>query len=67
MTVSATAWPEILFLTAWKRLSFSILKDPLYAPEDEKFSARLNKWAKAQALKGLALASKLKNPPGKTA
>ena len=46
---------------------FSILKDPLYAPKDEKFSARLNKWVKAQALKGMALASKLKNPPGKAA
>lgn len=44
-----------------ERALYLILNDPQYAPEDEKFSSKLNKWLKAQALKGMALASKIKN------
>jgi phytoene dehydrogenase-like protein/NAD-dependent dihydropyrimidine dehydrogenase PreA subunit len=44
-----------------QRALYLILNDPQYAPEDEKFSSKLNKWVKAQALKGMALASRIRN------
>jgi phytoene dehydrogenase-like protein/NAD-dependent dihydropyrimidine dehydrogenase PreA subunit len=39
---------------------FAILGDPIYAPEDEKASARRSKWAKAQLFKLLAFRQRLK-------
>jgi phytoene dehydrogenase-like protein len=38
----------------------AILNDPQYAPEDEKASARLGKWAKAQLFRGLSLVQRFK-------
>jgi hypothetical protein len=42
-----------------ERALYLILGDPLYAPEDEKASARASKWLKAQVFKGLALGKRL--------
>ena len=43
-----------------RRALHAILDDPQYAPEDEKASARLGKWAKAQLFRGLSLVQRLK-------
>jgi phytoene dehydrogenase-like protein/NAD-dependent dihydropyrimidine dehydrogenase PreA subunit len=42
-----------------ERALYLILGDPLYAPEDEKASARTSKWLKSQVFKGLSLAKRL--------
>ena len=42
-----------------ERALYLILGDPLYAPEDEKASAKANKWLKSQVFKGLSLGKKL--------
>jgi hypothetical protein len=39
----------------------AILNDPQYAPEDEKASARIGKWAKAMVFRGLSLVQMLKS------
>ncbi|MBN1538164.1 MAG: FAD-dependent oxidoreductase [Anaerolineales bacterium] len=43
-----------------ERALYLILGDPLYAPQDEKASARLGKWLKAMGFRGLSLAARLK-------
>jgi len=43
-----------------ERALYAILGDPLYAPEDEKASARRGKWAKAQLFKLLAFGQRFK-------
>lgn len=43
-----------------ERVLYLILGDPLYAPGDEKVSARLGKWLKAMGLRGLSIATRLK-------
>ncbi|MCJ7623139.1 MAG: FAD-dependent oxidoreductase [Anaerolineaceae bacterium] len=43
-----------------ERALYLILDDPAYVPEDVKFSARVNKWLKAQALKLIAVGSRFK-------
>ncbi|MBN2146124.1 MAG: FAD-dependent oxidoreductase [Anaerolineales bacterium] len=39
---------------------YTILGDPLYAPEDEKTSTKLAKWAKSRLLKGMAVLQRFK-------
>ena len=43
-----------------ERALYLILKDPAYAPQDEKASAKFNKWVKSRALLLMALGKKLK-------
>ena len=43
-----------------RRALHAILNDPQYAPEDEKASARLGKWAKALLFRGLSLVQRFK-------
>ena len=43
-----------------ERALYMILGDPLYAPEDEKASARRGKWVKTQLFKLLAFSQRLK-------
>jgi hypothetical protein len=42
-----------------ERALYLILDDPMYAPVDEKTSARFSKWAKSQLFKAMALAKRL--------
>jgi phytoene dehydrogenase-like protein len=42
-----------------ERALYLILDDPMYAPVDEKTSARFGKWAKSQLFKAMALAKRL--------
>jgi phytoene dehydrogenase-like protein/NAD-dependent dihydropyrimidine dehydrogenase PreA subunit len=43
-----------------ERALYLILGDPVYAPQDEKASARLGMWLKALGFRGLSLATRLK-------
>lgn len=43
-----------------ERALYLILGDPLYAPQDEKASARLGMWLKAMGFRGLSLMTRLK-------
>jgi phytoene dehydrogenase-like protein len=42
-----------------ERALYLILDDPMYAPVDEKTSARFGKWAKSQLFRAMALAKRL--------
>ena len=42
-----------------ERALYLILNDPMYAPVDEKTSAKFGKWAKSQLFKAMALAKRL--------
>jgi len=43
-----------------ERALFLILNDPAYAPQDEKASAKFNKWVKSRVLLWMALGKKMK-------
>jgi phytoene dehydrogenase-like protein len=45
-----------------ERTLHTILGDPIYAPEDEKFSVKFDKWLKSQVLKALAFGIKFVDP-----